>query len=103
MVRVANWTGLPMGAAMLVGRPVILSKPRSIKVVPGASARGGGGAGGASGAVASAGAAPEFAGAGAGEGAVCATAATMLDAISKTSANGAFMARVPDFAAAWPV
>src|ERR1700722_18048022 len=32
MVRVANVTGLPTGATILVGRPVILSRPRSIRV-----------------------------------------------------------------------
>jgi len=47
------------------GLPVILSSPRSIKVVPGASASGCGGAGGASGAIASAGAAGDGAATGA--------------------------------------
>src|SRR5579871_4769901 len=34
MVRVAKWTGLPIGAVMLVGRPVIFSRPRSRSSVP---------------------------------------------------------------------
>src|SRR5215472_8737286 len=112
MVSVANWTGLPIGATMFVGRPVILSKPRNISVVPGASASGGGGAGGASGTVVSAGAAGDGTAApgvragaatvpaavGAGTGAGCAEAATMPDAKSNTITNGAFMATASDFA-----
>src|SRR5580698_2472667 len=41
MVRVANFTGLPIGAVMLVGRPVILSRPRSRSWVPPCGAAGG--------------------------------------------------------------
>src|ERR1700733_662955 len=98
MVRVANCTDLPMGAVMLVGLPVILSSPRSIRVVPAALASGCGGAGGASGGVASAG------GPGAAEGAAgaCDGAAVMGTGCAMTTAvppnishpitSGAFMA-----------
>src|ERR1700761_221425 len=44
MVRVANFTGLPVGAVMLVGRPVILSNPRRSNCVPPCGATGGGAA-----------------------------------------------------------
>ena len=55
MVRVANVTGLPMGAVISLGRPVILSRPRSISVMgPG------GGAGAASFPAGGAGAAARF-------------------------------------------
>src|SRR4051812_15198207 len=42
MVSVAKVTCLPMGAVMLVGRPVILSSPRMINCVPPCGGGGGG-------------------------------------------------------------
>jgi len=42
IVRVAKCTGLPMGAVMLVGRPVILSSPRIISWLPPEGGAGGG-------------------------------------------------------------
>src|SRR3954452_6785738 len=42
MVRVAKVTCLPMGAVMLVGRPVILSSPRITNWVPPCGGAGGG-------------------------------------------------------------
>src|ERR1700761_4611084 len=98
MVSVANCTGLPIGAMMLVGLPVILSKPRSISVVPGALASGCGGGGGGSGAaVVSAGAAASGVAAGAvGAGAGCAIAIAIPESISHPAARGVFMATDPD-------
>src|SRR5690349_15949662 len=62
MVRVAKRTGLPTGAVMLVGRPVILSRPRSCNSVPPLGGKGGGGVTSAPGAAAG------FAGSAAGTG-----------------------------------
>src|SRR5579864_3023015 len=42
MVRVAKCTGLPIGAVMLVGRPVIFSSPRNRSAVPPCGGAGGG-------------------------------------------------------------
>src|SRR5580692_7269644 len=55
MVRVAKVTFLPIGAVMLVGRPVILSKPRIINTVPPCGGAGGTASGAVTGATACAG------------------------------------------------
>src|SRR5579872_1530114 len=103
MVRVANSTGLPIGATMLVGLPVILSNPRSKSVVPGALASGCGGAGGASGAIelgaVDVGAAASGLAAGAGEGgAGWAIAAAIPESVSHPITSGVFTATVRDSA-----
>src|SRR2546423_111870 len=90
MGRVAKFTGLPMAALMLVGPPVVFSRPPLITRVPprgGAGRRGG--SGGASGAPAAGGAAVL--------GAFCATAAAMKPTGSNAKAEiSRFTVQHPD-------
>src|SRR5690242_13946225 len=99
MVRVKNFIGLPMGASIAVARPVILSNPRSIRII-GPLGVSGWLVAPTSGAFSSGVAGAGLTGAGlTGAGGVWATAAPA--ASSSVAANRAFMDRAAIAAAVW--